>query len=105
MKNINKYLSRTKIIMDELSTKRREMVNRILLLLGQYLFLDRDTLDFFAGRKIKLQYIRLAKKLGIIVETQNMGKLCKKEEYFFKLGENGTHILLKDGIPHKHFKT
>lgn len=105
MNKINKYLSRTKIIMDELSTKQREMVNRILLLMAQYLFLDRDTLDFFAGRKIKLQYLRLAKKLGIIVETQNMGKLCKKEEYFFKLGENGVHILLKDGIPHKKFKT
>jgi hypothetical protein len=93
------------IIMDKLSAKRREMINHILLLLAQYLFLDRDTLDFFAGRKIKLQYIRLAKKLGLIVETQNMGKLCKKEEYFFKLGENGIHILLKDSIPHKKFKT
>jgi|GEM_PF-6242661 len=105
MKKINKYLSRTKIIIDELSTKRREMINQILLLLAQYLFLDRDTLDFFAGRKVKLQYIKLAKKLGIIVETQNLGNLCSSEEFFFKLGENGIHILLKDGIPHKKFGT
>jgi hypothetical protein len=102
-KKYTKYRARTDLIMDKLTVIQLEKIMLILLTLAKYLFLDRSTLNYFAGEKIGLSYIQKAKDYGLIVETQNRGDHFSRKEYFFKLGENGIHLLLKDGIAHKKF--
>ena len=97
-KKMTKFQVHTRIRNRELSAIQIEKIKKIVITLAHYIFLDRDTLNYFAGEKIGLSFLRIARDYSIIIETQNQKKFQKKEQYFFELGENGLYLLTLDQI-------
>lgn len=95
---MTKFQVHTRIRNRELSAIQIEKIKKIVITLANYIFLDRDTLNYFAGEKIGLSFLRIARDYSIIVETQNQKKMQKKEEYFFEIGENGLYLLTLDQL-------
>lgn len=95
---MTKFQVHTRIRNRELSAIQIEKIKKIVITLAHYIFLDRDTLNYFAGEKIGLSFLRIARDYSIIIETQNQKKFQKKEQYFFELGENGLYLLTLDQI-------
>jgi hypothetical protein len=97
-KQMSKYQVHTKIRNRELSAIQIEKLKKIIITLANYIFLDRETLNYFAEEKIGLSYLQIATSYNIIIETQNQKEIQKKEEFYFELGENGLYIITLDQI-------
>lgn len=95
---MSKFQVHTRIRNRELSAIQIEKIKKIVITLAHYIFLDRDTLNYFAAEIIGLSFLRIARDYSIIIETQNQKKMQKKEEYFFELGENGLYLLTLDQL-------
>jgi hypothetical protein len=97
-KKLSKFQVYTRVRNRELSAIQIEKIKKIVITLAHYIFLDRETLNYFADEKIGLSFLRIARDYSIVIETQNQKQMQKKDQYFFELGENGLYLLNLDQI-------
>lgn len=101
-RSINKADIET-LFRDLLNQSQIESISNLLKLLGMYVFLDRQQLDFLAeqhfGSKIGLSYVQKAIKYNLVAEMQSDGNY---DTYYFQC-KSGGYIFL-DAIGYKYRK-
>ena len=94
----NKYQAYEFLKNSNFSILQTEKIKKIIEVLANNMFIDRNNLDYFASEKIGMSFLEKAINLGLVIETQNQNGDTKKEEYFFSLGANAIYICNQEGM-------
>lgn len=87
---------------DVLNMRQIENIGNLLKILGIYVFLDREQLDYFSeiifGAKIGLSYIKRAVKYNLVSEIQADSE---SDKYYFQLKAGGFYFLENIGFQYR----
>lgn len=91
------------------SDEQIQLLIEITKVLGKYIFIDRNILQYRLAKKIGLSHIERAKKLNLLIEYKDPDALNsyfekKDNQYFYRLGLAGEVLLEMENIFYNSFK-